>query len=41
MDDLATDCGAVFEATVFLRYFNELDGTASPREAYRYRDVDS
>src|SRR6202045_2962709 len=24
MDDLATDCGAVFEAAVFLRYFNDL-----------------
>ena len=24
MDDVATDCGAVFEAAVFLRYFNDL-----------------
>ena len=24
MDDLATDCGAIFEATVFLSYFNDL-----------------
>ena len=24
MDDLATDCRAIFEATVFLSYFNDL-----------------
>lgn len=32
MDDLATDCGAFFEATVFLSYFNELP---DPRQAVK------
>ena len=32
MDDLATDCGAIFEATVFLSYFNDLP---DPRQAVK------
>jgi predicted transposase YbfD/YdcC len=32
MDDLATDCGAIFEATVFLCYFNDLP---DPRQAVK------
>lgn len=32
MDDLATDCGAIFEATSFLSYFNDLP---DPRQAVK------
>ena len=32
MDDVAADCGAIFEATVFLRHFNDL---ADPRQAVK------
>jgi hypothetical protein len=32
MDDLATDCGAIFEATVFLSHFNDLP---DPRQAVK------
>jgi predicted transposase YbfD/YdcC len=32
MDDLATDCGAIFEATIFLCYFNDLP---DPRQAVK------
>jgi len=32
MDDTATDCGAIFEATVFLSYFNDLP---DPRQAVK------
>jgi hypothetical protein len=32
MDDPATDCGAIFETTVFLSYFNDLP---DPRQAVK------
>src|ERR1035437_2850197 len=32
MDDVATDCGAIFDATIFLSYFNELP---DPRQAVK------